>query len=115
MQTSLASYLRIGAALVILAGLAVSAVVMLPPYFRNMEFQRYLEQLVQATDVQTESPELVRARVLNKAAEMGLPVRSDAVEVERAGGRYRIRVLYVRTVDLPFYTVTLHFRSATGN
>jgi hypothetical protein len=46
---------------------------------------------------------------------MGLPVRSGAVDVERAGGRYRIRVLYVKTVDLPFYTVTLHFRSATGD
>jgi hypothetical protein len=115
MQRSLASHLRIGAAVVILAGLAVSAVVMLPPYFRNLEFQRYLEQLVRETDIQVETPELVRARILNKAAEMGLPVRSGAVDVERAGGRYRIRVLYVKTVDLPFYTVTLHFRSATGD
>ncbi len=109
------SYLRITAAAVILAGLAAAAILMLPAYFRNLEFQRYLEQVVQQTDVTANPPDLVRAQVVNKAVEMGLPVRSGQVTVERAGDRYRIRVLYIRRVDLLVYTVDLHFRSATGN
>ena len=111
----LTSYLRIGAAVVILAGLAVSAVLMLPPYFRNLEFQRRLEQLAQQSDVATQPAEVVRTQALNVAAELGLPVRSDQIVVERAGERYRLRVLYVRRVDLLVYTVDLHFRSSTGN
>lgn len=111
----LTSYLRIGAALAILAGLALSAVLMLPPYFRNLEFQRRLEQLAQQSDVATQPAEVVRTQALNAAAELGLPVRSDQVAVERAGERYRLRVLYVRRVDLLIYTVDLHFRSSTGN
>ncbi len=109
------SYLRIGAALVVLAGLAVSAVLMLPPYFRNLEFQRRLEQLAQQSDAATQPAEVVRTQALNAAAELGLPVRSDQIAVERAGERYRLRVLYVRRVDLLVYTVDLHFRSSTGN
>ena len=108
------AYLRIAAAAVILGGLALSAVLMLPPYIQNFEFQRYLEQLVQQTDIAANPPELVRAQVMNKAAEMGLPVRHDQVMVERAGERYRIRVLYIRRIDFFVYTVDLHFRSATG-
>ena len=111
----LTSYLRTGAALVILAGLAVSAVLMLPPYFRNLEFQRRLEQLAQQSDVATQPAEVVRTQALNAAVELGLPVRSDQIAVERSGERYRLRVLYVRRVDLLVYTVDLHFRSSTGN
>ena len=111
----LTSYLRIGAALVILAGLAMSAVLMLPPYFRNLEFQRRLEQLAQQSDAATQPAEVVRTQALNAAAELGLPVRSDQIAVERAGERYRLRVLYIRRVDLLVYTVDLHFRSSTGN
>ncbi|MBI4873835.1 MAG: hypothetical protein HY822_04285 [Acidobacteria bacterium] len=108
------SYLRIGGAVVILAALALSAVLMLPPYLRNMEFQRRLEQLVQQADAATQPAEVVRIQALNAAAELGLPVRSGQVTVERAGGRYRIRVLYVRRMDLFLYTVDLHFRSSAG-
>lgn len=111
----LTSCLRIGAAVVILAGLAVSAVLMLPPYYRNLEFQRRLEQLAQQSDAATQPAEVVRTQALSAAAELGLPVRSDQIAVERAGERYRLRVLYVRRVDLLVYTVDLHFRSSTGN
>jgi hypothetical protein len=104
-----------GAAALILTGLAVAAVLMLPPYFQNLEFQRYLEQVVRQVDVAAYPPDLVRAQVLNKAAGMGLPVRGDQVSVERSGGGYRIRVLYIRRVDLLLYTVDLHFRSSAGN
>ncbi|MDP2996564.1 MAG: hypothetical protein Q8N47_03685 [Bryobacterales bacterium] len=111
----LTSCLRIGAAVVILAGLAVSAVLMLPPYYRNFEFQRRLERLAHQSDAATQPAEVVRTQALSAAAELGLPVRSDQIAVERAGERYRLRVLYVRRVDLLIYTVDLHFRSSTGN
>lgn len=111
----LTSCLRIGAAVVILAGLAVSAVLMLPLYYRNFEFQRRLEQLALQSDAATQPAGVVRTQVLSAAAELGLPVRSDQIAVERAGERYRLRVLYVRRVDLLVYTVDLHFRSSTGN
>jgi hypothetical protein len=111
----LTSRLRIAAAALVLAGLTAAAVLMLPPYFQNLEFQRYLEQAIQQANAGSYPPELVRAQVLNKAAEMGLPVRGDRVAVERAGAGYRIRVLYVRRVDLLVYTVDLHFRSTAGN
>jgi len=41
---------------------------------------------------------------------MGLPVHITDVRISEAGGRRRIEVLYVVHVELPLYTVDLHFR-----
>ena len=107
-------YLRTAAGIAVLAALALFAALMLPPYFRNLEFQRYIENLAANTGVNNAPGEMVRVNVLNKAAQMGLPVRHDQVRVEPAGERYLVEVRYFVRVDLPLYTVDLHFRPSAG-
>jgi len=59
--------------------------------------------------------EIVRARVLNQAASLGLPVHSDDVQVGVTQGTVKIDVLYIIHVDVAGYTVDLHFRPAAGS
>ena len=107
-------FLRLGAALAIVAALGVAAALMLPHYWMHLEFQRRVERVSAESDTATQLPDVVRTQVMSAASDLGLPVRADQVSVERSGARYRVRVLYVRRVDLGVYTVDLHFRSATG-
>lgn len=90
--------------------LVVVASALIPPYFENMEFQRYLDRAVG----RSQSPEGLVADVVNKAAQLGLPVRAGDVHVTRTGSGLRVDLIYVIRVDLPLYTVDLHFHPAAG-
>ena len=110
----MATYFRAAVALAILGVLALLAAQMAPPYFHNLEFQRFLETASAESNTQAQEEDAVRAAALNKAALLGLPVRFDNVKVTPAGEHFAIQVNYVVRVDLPLYTVDLHFRPSAG-
>lgn len=85
---------------------------MAPVYFRNLELQRFVEGLRAAAPSSTD--DVLRARVLAEAADLHLPVKAENVRIERAEGNVRIEVRYVVRVDLPLYTVDLHFYPGAG-
>ena len=89
----------------VLAVLVIVTAMLVPPYLRNMQFQRYLDDLVD----RSHTPEILKAEAINRAAQMGLPVRSGDVRVEQRGSGIRVDIIYVVRVDLPLYTVDLHF------
>lgn len=101
---------RVAAGLAVLAALLAIAVILIPPYLENIKFQNYLEGVVD----HPQSPELVRAAVVNKAAQMGLPVRAGDVHVTSQGNGVRVDIVYVVRVDFPLYTVDLHFHPSAG-
>jgi hypothetical protein len=82
-----------------------------PPYFENMEFQRYLDQTVE----RSQSPDVLTADIVNKAAQLGLPVHAGDVHVTRRGNGLHVDIIYVIRVDLGVYTVDLHFHPAAGS
>ncbi len=90
--------------------LILFAVRLLPPYWRNLEFQGLLEETAQQAAGSGERDESVRVKVVNAAARLGLRVGFDQVRLKRAPGRLEIEVLYVVPVELPLYSVDLHFR-----
>ena len=49
-----------------------------------------------------------------KASSLGIPLHTGDVTVERHSANLHIRALYVVRVDLPLYTVDLHFRPEAG-
>jgi hypothetical protein len=102
---------RVIAGVGVLVVLTVVIAVLIPPYFENMRFQRDLDDLV----TQTDSPEILRAQVLNRAAQLGLPVQAGNVKVSRSGNGLRVEIVYIIRVDLPLYTVDLHFHPAAGS
>ena len=106
--------LRIVAGSAVLAVFALLAFHLAPLYFRNLELQRFLEESVQNPDVAGRPDELLVFAVVNKASQLGLPVKSSQVKLKRGAGRMRIEVLYIVPVDFWLYAVDLHFHPSAG-
>jgi hypothetical protein len=100
-------------AALVVAGLVAVSARLAPIYVRNMKFQSFVTQI--AHNGATQSDDALRAQVLDKAHDLALPVREGDVRVERTDGSTRIDVRYFVRVDLPGYTVDLHFHPATAN
>lgn len=107
--------LRVAAAILILAGLGFFAFQLTPIYIRNQQLQRYVSDLTQAADAATLSDDILRDRVLQKAAELGLPVQASNVLIKRSNAGVRVEARYFVRVDLPLYTVDLHFYPGAGS
>lgn len=101
---------RIAAGVAVLVLIVVFAVRLLPAYLLNLEFQRALAEIVARPETATTLDDILRAEVINRAARLGLPVRLEDIVVKRAFGRIEIEVMYVVPVELPLYSVDLHFR-----
>ena len=105
----------------IIAGIAVLLILvtigafLAPPYIQNWKLQRYVNELIDDPVTATLSPEVTRAKVVSRAASLGLPVQSNDVQVMQSNNAIRIDVLYLVRVDVAGYTVDLHFRPAAGS
>lgn len=106
---------RIAAGALVIAGLGLFGVLLAPVYLRNFELQSYVDRMTHSVESRTQSDDVLRTRVLEKAASLGLPVKEDNVHIRRTGNRMRVDVRYVVRVDLPLYTVDLHFYSGAGS
>jgi hypothetical protein len=107
--------LRIAFAAIILLVMAAIGARILPIYLDNLELQRYVEDLARSADSRTRPDDVLRVAVMEKAASLGLPVKAPQVHVHRSEGAVRIDVRYVVTVDMPLYTVDLHFYPGAGS
>jgi hypothetical protein len=114
-EASINKITRLIAGAAILLILIVLGVLLVPPYAANWRLQSYVNDLVDDPETAKLPPEIVRTRVLNQAAGLGLPVRGDDVHVGVTEGAVKIDVLYIVHVDLAGYTVDLHFRPAAGS
>ncbi len=106
--------LRMAAGVAVLFVLAAIAVVLVPPYVANWKLQRYVNELIDDPATAGQPPDSVRARVVSKAAALGVPLHSEDVQVRPSGKALHIDALYVVHVDVAGYTVDLHFRPAAG-
>jgi hypothetical protein len=109
------SWWRVAAAVVVLVALVFLLALFAPYYFRNMELRSYVSDLTQTVESQPISDDLIRTRIAVKAHELRLPVAEDNVHILHAPGRTDVQVRYFVRVNLPGYTVDLHFNpGATG-
>jgi len=106
---------RIAAAVVLLAGLLLFAILFLPIYFHNLDFQNFVASVATRNDSGSKSDDLLRTWVLDKAHELGLPVHAGDVKIAHSPDGTRIDVRYQVRVDLPGYTVNLHFYPGAGS
>ncbi len=100
------------AVLLILVGLSV---LLIPPYVANWRLQSYVSDLADDPATAKQPAGVVRARVVNGAASLGLPLHSEDVHVTVSDGAVRIDVLYMVHVDVAGYTIDLHFRPTAGS
>lgn len=106
---------RIAAAAALLVGLALFAIVFLPIYIHNLQLQNFVADVAARNDSTSKSDDLLRTWVLEKAHQLDLPVRPDNVKIAHASDGMRIDVRYQVRVDLPGYTVNLHFYPGAGS
>ena len=106
---------RIAAALIIVAGLALIGAKVGPIYLHNLELQNFVGDLSRRSETQRKTDDVLRAQVIQKAAALDLPVKAEDVKVVRNTDSVRIDVRYVVRVDLPGYTVNLHFYPGAGS
>lgn len=102
--------MRVGIALAALVILVAIGVMLIPPYFENMRLQRYVNTVVHGQ----QPPDMLRAQIVNKAGQLGLPVREGDIRITPQGNGVRVEIVYVIRVDLPLYTVDLHFHPSAG-
>ena len=110
----MARSMRVIAGVAVLGVLVAIGVVLIPPYVANWKLERYVNALSEDPASATQSPAAIQAKVAEKAASLGLPLRADDVRVTISGDALRIDALYVVHVDIAGYTVDLHFRPAAG-
>jgi uncharacterized protein DUF4845 len=105
---------RLAAGGVVLCLLGFFGLRLTPLYYHNYQLQQFVEDATQRVQNQTKSDDLLRTWVVEKAASLDLPVRADDVHIIRSGDGMRIEVRYAVRVDLPGYTVNLHFYPGAG-
>jgi hypothetical protein len=111
----IASRLRQAAGVAVLAILALLGARLTPIYYHNQELQQFVEDVTHRAAAPTSSDDVLRSWVLSKAADLGLPVVADNVHIRRTPDSVHIDVRYVVRVDLPLYTVDLHFYPGAGS
>lgn len=105
---------RIVAGSLVLAALVFFAILFAPVYIRNLKLQNFVDEVTHGVGNDKQPDDALRARVLQKAHELGLPVKEDNVRIYRKDG-LRIDVQYAVTVTAPLYSVNIHFYPGAGS
>ena len=106
---------RIAAALVVVAGLALFGIKVVPIYIHNLQLQSFVGALTARPENLSQDDAQLRTQVLERAHALELPVEAANVRIVRSGATVRIDVRYIVRVDLPGYTVDLHFYPGAGS
>ena len=101
-------------ALALLAVFVYISAGLLPYFIGNLRLQRFVENLTQSPGIATQSAAWIRTEVVERARELHLPVEARDVQVESSPNSVHVSVRYVVGVDLPGYTVKLHFAPSAG-
>jgi hypothetical protein len=99
----------------VIAGLVGLAAMLAPVYIHNLELQNFVSDLAARTDTPAKSDDVLRTWVVDKAHDLDLPIKAESVRILRSSEGMRIDVRYQVRVDLPGYTVNLHFYPGAGS
>ena len=90
-------------------GLAVMiSVKAIPVKIASAELYDYMDEVARSAGVNT-TAESVKKAILQRAADLKLPLEKDMVTVTRQGDRLRMRAEYTVPVEFPGYTYNWHF------
>jgi hypothetical protein len=100
--------------------LAVVAVVytawmVLPPYISNYQFQDDIQNEALIDSYSNKTEQDIRNTLAKKAAEYGIPLQAEQINVQRSGAELFIWADYTVHLDLPGFPLDLKFHPATKN
>jgi len=102
--------------LAVLAGVILFLIAVLPPYFANYQFKDDVVQEARFANVSNppKSDEDIRASLMKKANEYGIPIKSEMIQITRQGSDILISIPY--SVDAKLLTgQTYHMDFNPGN
>lgn len=106
---------RGGGKLQLLIGLAITgflilgAVRVVPVYVRHYEFRDAMRTQAKFAGVERKSPEAIQEELFQKARELNLPLRQEAIVVSARGLGVHITARYTIPVDLVVFKYNLTF------
>jgi hypothetical protein len=106
--------MRLAVAVLLLAVFVVMGVRLTPPLFENRQLQAYLEQAAASRESAALPLEVLRVRIIDKARQLGLPVRASDVRVTRGQAGTSIDIRYMVSVDFYVSTIDLHLHARAG-
>lgn len=106
---------RIAAAIFVLALLVFFLAMFAPYYLRNLELQNFVSEITRRVENQTKSDDVLRTWVVERARQLELPITEDEVHITHPLDGMRIDIRYFIKVDVPGYTVNLHFYPGAGS
>jgi hypothetical protein len=106
-------FVRIAFAVLIAGAMAAVGTAVIPPWWKSRQLTAIVEGIAQSADSATRPDDALKLSVVEKARDLGLPLTVDNVRIDRRDGRLRIETRYDVLVDLPYYTVRLHFYRGT--
>jgi hypothetical protein len=86
-----------------------------PPFFKNYQFQDFLDEESRRTSYTNLTEEAIRGEVLKEAKSSELPISAEQIHISRAVTSVQISVDYTVHIDLPFFPQDLHFSPASSN
>lgn len=86
-----------------------------PIYLHNLQLQSYVASVTQSASNSPSLDDPLRSEILDKAHALNLPVTADDVHITHTADGVRVDVRYFVTVNLPGYTVRLHFYPGAGS
>ena len=106
--------IRTVAGLSVLVGLGAAAILLAPPYFRNLEYSSALQEIVAQSGSENWPDDRIRVAAVNRALRLGISVSPNEVSVRRAPGLV-LEVRYQVPIDFILYSVNLHMRARGGS
>ena len=86
------------------------------PYYANFQFEQAIDDAARAGTMNSaRSDREVLDEVMLKAQELKVPVKSEAVQVQRVNNEVLVWAEYTVRVDLPVHPVDLHFQPASNS
>lgn len=100
---------RLALAALVLGALIGLGILIIPVYVHNAELQSFAQRTALDSGSLSKPDDLLKAEILNRAESLNLPIRAGDVRIVRSGNGVRVGISYVVKVNLPLYTVDLHF------
>ena len=83
-----------------------------PAYFASFQFKDYIRQQVKFAGTSRKTADTLRAEILAKAKELGIPLTKNDIRITRRGLSFNLEVQYSWHIDLKVYEHDLFFTTS---
>src|SRR5262245_25924638 len=98
--------------LLVFVGLLFAASQYIPAYFSAFQLNDYVRQEVKYAGTSRKTADVLRTEILEKASELGIPLKKDDIRISRRGLSFTLELEYRWPIDMKIYRHELLFHTA---